>query len=283
VPARGTLGDLLRRLRGRPLGLLGLIGAGLFMGIAVIGPWIAPADPFALGSGGLLPPGRGHWLGTDDLGRDLLSGVLYGARVSLLVGLAAASGAVLIGVSVGAAAGYWRGRLDEVLMRLTEWVLVVPQFLIVLVVAAIFGADLRLVVAVLALVGWPTVARLTRAQFLSLGDREFVVAARGIGASDPRIIGRQILSNALPPIVVAGSLQIPAAILAEASLRFLGLSDPHVLSWGGMLNQAQNFLQQAWWMPFFPGAAIFFTVLSFNLAGEALNEMLDPRARTAGP
>ena len=283
MASRGTLGDLLRRLRGRPLGLLGLIGAGLFIGIAVIGPWIAPADPFALGSGALLPPGRGHWLGTDDLGRDLLSGVLYGARVSLLVGLAAASGAVLIGVGVGATAGYWRGRLDEVLMRLTEWVLVVPQFLIVLVVAAIFGADLRLVVAVLSLVGWPTVARLTRAQFLSLGDREFVVAARGIGASDPRIIGRQILPNALPPIVVAGSLQIPAAILAEASLRFLGLSDPHVLSWGGMLNQAQNFLQQAWWMPFFPGAAIFFTVQSFNLAGEALNEMLDPRARTAGP
>jgi peptide/nickel transport system permease protein len=161
-------------------------------------------------------------------------------------------------------------------------VLVVPQFLIVLVVAAIFGADLRLVVIVLALVGWPTAARLTRAQFLALGDREFVVAARGLGASDARIIGRQILPNALPPIVVAGSLQIPAAILAEASLRFLGLSDPHVLSWGGMLNQAQNFLQQAWWMPFFPGVAIFFTVLSFNLAGEALNEMLDPRARTAG-
>jgi peptide/nickel transport system permease protein len=273
---------MARTLSRRPLGLLGLVGAGLFMCIAVIGPWVAPADPFALSAGALLPPGRGHWLGTDDLGRDLFSGVLYGARVSLLVGLAAAGGAVLIGVTVGAAAGYWRGRLDEVLMRVTEWVLVVPQFLIVLVVAAIFGADLRLVVIVLALVGWPTTARLTRAQFLALGDREFVVAARGLGASDARIIGRQILPNALPPIVVAGSLQIPAAILAEASLRFLGLSDPHVLSWGGMLNQAQNFLQQAWWMPLFPGAAIFFTVLSFNLAGEALNEMLDPRARTAG-
>ena len=282
MAARGTVGDLLRRLRGRPLGLGGLVGAGLFMCAAVIGPWVAPADPFALGGSALQPPGRGHWLGTDDLGRDLLSGVLYGARVSLLVGLAAAGGAVLIGVTVGAAAGYWRGRLDEALMRVTEWVLVVPQFLIVLVVAAIFGADLRLVVIVLALCGWPTAARLTRAQFLALGDREFVVAARGLGASDARIIGRQILPNALPPIVVAGSLQIPSAILAEASLRFLGLSDPHVLSWGGMLNQAQNFLQQAWWMPLFPGAAIFFTVLSFNLAGEALNEMLDPRARTAG-
>ena len=282
MAARGTLGDLFRRLRGRPLGLGGLVGAGLFMCAAVIGPWVAPADPFALGGSALQPPGRGHWLGTDDLGRDLLSGVLYGARVSLLVGLAAAGGAVLIGVTVGAAAGYWRGRLDEALMRVTEWVLVVPQFLIVLVVAAIFGADLRLVVIVLALVGWPTAARLTRAQFLALGDREFVVAARGLGASDARIIGRQILPNALPPIVVAGSLQIPSAILAEASLRFLVLSDPHVLSWGGMLNQAQNFLQQAWWMPLFPGAAIFFTVLSFNLAGEALNEMLDPRARTAG-
>jgi len=160
-------------------------------------------------------------------------------------------------------------------------VLVVPQFLIVLVVAPIFGADLRFVVLVLALVGWPTTARLTRAQFLALRDREFVVAAQGLGASDARVITRQILPNALPPIVVAGSLQIPAAILAEASLRFLGLVDPRSLSWGGMLNQAQNLLQQAWWMPFFPGAAIFFTVLSFNLAGEALNDMLDPRARTS--
>ena len=279
---RGALGDMARRLRRRPLGLAGLIGAAVFLSAALVGPWVAPADPFALGSSALVAPGPGHWFGTDDLGRDVLSGVLYGARVSLLVGLCSAAGSVLIGVSVGAAAGYFRGRLDEVLMRLTEWVLVVPQFLIVLVVAAIFGADLRLVVVVLALVGWPTAARLTRAQFLSLGDREFVVAARGLGASDTRIIGRQILPNALPPIVVAGSLQIPAAILAEASLRFLGLVDPQSLSWGGMLNQAQNFLQQAWWMPFFPGASIFLTVLSFNLAGEALNDMLDPRARTAG-
>jgi peptide/nickel transport system permease protein len=147
-------------------------------------------------------------------------------------------------------------------------VLVVPQFLIVLVVAAIFGADLRLVVIMLALVGWPAVARLTRAEFLRLGDREFVIAARGLGAGDARIIGRQILPNALPPIVVAGSLQGPAAVLAEASLRFL---------------EAQNVLQQAWWMPLFPGAAIFLTVLSFNLAGEALNEMLGPRARAAAP
>jgi peptide/nickel transport system permease protein len=283
VAARSTLADLGRRLRGRPLGLAGLVGAALFGAVAVVGPWVAPADPFALGAGALLPPGRGHWFGTDDLGRDVLSGVLYGARVSLLVGLAAAGGAVLIGVGVGAAAGYWRGRVDEALMRMTEWVLVVPQFLIVLVVAAIFGADLRLVVLVLAVVGWPGAARLTRAEFLALGDREFVVAARSLGASDARIIGRQILPNALPPIVVAGSLQIPAAILAEASLRFLGLADPHVLSWGGMLNQAQNFLQQAWWMPLFPGAAIFLTVLSFNLAGEALNEMLDPRRRAVAP
>ena len=268
---------LARRLGRRPLGLAGLIGAALFMGVAVVGPWIAPADPFAFGASALQPPGRGHWLGTDDLGRDLFSGVLHGARVSLLVGLGAAGGAVLIGIAVGAAAGYWRGRLDEVLMRLTEWVLVVPQFLIVLVVAAIFGADLRLVVVVLALVSWPGSARLTRAQFLTLAEREFVVAARGLGASDARIVVREILPNAIPPVVVAASLQIPAAILSEASLRFLGLSDPNSLSWGAMLNQAQNFLQQAWWMAFFPGTAIFATVLSFNLAGEALNDLLRPR------
>ena len=276
---RLNLREIWLRLRRHPVGLLGLAGAIGFTLLAIIGPWVAPSDPMALNPNALRPPGRGHWLGTDEFGRDILSGILYGARVSLMVGLLAAAGSVLVGVAVGAAAGYWRGRVEGALMRLTEWVLVIPQFLIVLVVAAIFGADLRLVVVVLALVGWPATARLTRAQFLALGEREFVVAARSLGAGDGRIIGRQILPNALAPIVVAGSLQIPAAILAEASLRFLGLADPNRVSWGGMLNQAQNFLQQAWWMPVFPGMAIFLTVLSFNLAGEALNEALAPRGR----
>jgi len=277
VGSRASRRDLVRRLRRRPLGLAGLIGAGLFVLIAVVGPWVSPFDPLALRPETLQPPGAPYWFGTDDVGRDILSGVLHGARVSLLVGLLSALGAVVIGVAVGTLAGYCRGRVDAVLMRATEWVLVVPQFLIVLVVAAIFGADLRLVVAVIAAVSWPTTARLTRAQFLALAQREFVTAARGLGSSDPRIALRQILPNALAQIVVTASLQIPAAILSEASLRFLGLSDPSRLSWGGMLNQAQNFLQQSWWMAFFPGIAIFLTVLSFNLAGEALNEALDPR------
>jgi peptide/nickel transport system permease protein len=277
VGSRASRRDLVRRLRRRPLGLAGLIGAGLFVLIAVVGPWVSPFDPLALRPETLQPPGAPYWFGTDDVGRDILSGVLHGARVSLLVGLLSALGAVVIGVAVGTLAGYCRGRVDAVLMRATEWVLVVPQFLIVLVVAAIFGADLRLVVAVIAAVSWPTTARLTRAQFLALAEREFVTAARGLGSSDPRIALRQILPNALAQIVVTASLQIPAAILSEASLRFLGLSDPSRLSWGGMLNQAQNFLQQSWWMAFFPGIAIFLTVLSFNLAGEALNEALDPR------
>jgi peptide/nickel transport system permease protein len=258
---------------------VGIAGAGLFVAAAVLGPWLAPFNPLALSHATLLAPGAPHWLGTDDLGRDVLSGVLHGARVSLTVGLLSAAGAVLIGMLIGAVAGYVGGAVDEALMRVTEWVLVVPQFLIVLVIAAIFGSDLGLVITVLAAVAWPTTARLTRAQFLALRDREFVIAARSLGASDARIVLRQILPNVLPPIVVAASLQIPASILSEASLRFLGLSDPHSVSWGGMLNQAQNFLQQAWWMPLFPGVAIFATVLSFNLAGEALNDALDPRRR----
>ena len=272
--------SLWRRLRRRPLGRAGLAGAGLFVAAAVLGPWLAPFNPLALSQATLLPPGAPYWLGTDDLGRDVLSGILHGARVSLIVGLLSAAGAALIGIAVGAVAGYAGGAVDEALMRVTEWALVVPQFLIVLVVAAIFGSDLRLVIVVLAAVAWPTTARLTRAQFLSLGEREFVLAARSLGASSARIVLRQILPNALPPIVVAASLQIPSSILSEASLRFLGLSDPNSLSWGGMLNQAQNFLQQAWWMPCFPGMAIFLTVLSFNLAGEALNEVLNPRRQT---
>lgn len=266
-----------RRLRRRPMALAGLVGSILFVAVAIAGPWVAPHDPLALGQDALRAPAPPYWFGTDELGRDILSGVLQGARISLVVGLLSAAGAVLVGVAVGAVAGYAGGAVDEVLMRVTEWVLVVPQFLIVLVVAAIFGSDLTLVIVVLAAVAWPATARLTRAQFLALGGREFVVAARSLGASSRRVVLREILPNALPPIVVAASLQIPSSILAEASLRFLGLSDPNSLSWGGMLNQAQNFLQQAWWMPLFPGGAIFLTVLSFNLAGEALNDLLDPR------
>ncbi len=261
----------------RPLDALGAIGALAFAACAIVGPWLAPFDPLALSPDTLLAPRPGHWFGTDDLGRDVLSQVLHGARVSLVVGVLTAVGAVLIGIALGAVAGYFRGRTDEVLMRFTEWVLVIPQFLVVLVVAAVIGADLRLVVIVLALLGWPTTARLTRAQFLALGARDFVVAARSLGASDARVIVREILPNAMPPVVVAASLQIPAAILAEAGLRFLGLSDPNSVSWGGMLNQAQNFLGTAWWLPFFPGTAIFLTVLSFNLAGQALNDLFDPR------
>jgi peptide/nickel transport system permease protein len=266
-----------QRLRRRPLGLAGLAASALFVVLSVAGPWLSPFDPLALRPETLRPPAPPYWLGTDDLGRDILSGVLHGARVSLLVGVGSALGAVLLGAAIGGVAGYWRGRVDEVLMRVTEWVLVVPQFLIVLVISAIFGADLRLVVTVLALVSWPTTARLTRAQFLALGEQEFVTAARSLGASDARIAVRAILPNALAPIVVTASLQIPAAILAEANLRFLGLSDPNRPSWGAMLNQAQGFLQQAWWMAVFPGLAIFATVLAFNLAGEALNELLRPR------
>jgi peptide/nickel transport system permease protein len=269
-----------RRLLGRPLALVGVLGSVLFVATALVGPALAPFNPLALSQDTLLRPGAAHWFGTDELGRDILSGVLHGARVSLVVGLLSAAGAVLIGLTVGALAGYVGGAVDDTLMRLTEWVLVVPQFLIVLVIAAIVGSDLGVVIVVLAAVAWPTTARLTRAQFLALGGREFVIAARGLGASDARVVVREILPNALPPVIIAASLQIPASILAEASLRFLGLSDPNSLSWGGMLNQAQNFLQQAWWMPLFPGVAIFLTVLAFNLAGEALNDLLNPRRRS---
>jgi peptide/nickel transport system permease protein len=262
----------------RSLGLAGIVGSLVFVVGAIVGPWVAPFDPLALTDTALVAPAAGHWFGTDDLGRDVLSGILHGARVSLLVGVTTAAGAVLIGVAIGGVAGYFRGRADEVLMRLTEWVLVVPQFVIVLVVAAIFGADLRLVVAVLVLMSWPTTARITRAEFLSLGAREFVLAARSLGASDLRVILRELLPNALPPIVVTASLQVPAAILSEAGVRFLGLADPARVSWGSMLNQAQNFLQQAWWLPFFPGSAIFLTVLCFNLAGDALTDALGGRA-----
>lgn len=232
-----------------------------------------------MGEGPLAPPGRAHLFGTDDLGRDIWTGVLHGARVSLLVGVLAAATSALIGVLVGSVAGFYGGRLGDVLMRATEFFLVIPTFLLALVLVAVSRPSIWNIIFTLGILGWPSTARLARAEFLSLREREFVMAARAMGVYPVRILFRHILPNAAPPLIVNSSLGVATAILVEAGLSFLGLGDPNLFSWGLMLRNSREFLRMAWWMPTFPGLAIFVTVLSLNLVGDGLNDALNPRLR----
>jgi peptide/nickel transport system permease protein len=247
--------------------------------VAGLADLIAPTDPFASVGRPLSPPSRLHTFGTDDLGRDLLSGVVHGAQTSLLVALSVTLLASTIGVGVGSFAGYRAGTVDDLLMRVTELVLVVPRFFLAVVVIALFGAGVDRVILVLGLTSWPVIARVVRAQTLSLRRRDFVDAARALGASQVRVMVRHVLPNALPAALVVISLNAASVILLEASLGFLGLGDPRMMSWGYLANNAQRFLRVAWWMALFPGAAIALAVLGLNLLGDAVNDLLDPHAR----
>ena len=245
---------------------------------ALLAPWFATHDPFSGSNDALLPPlSPGHWLGTDDLGRDIWSRVVHGTRVSLLVGIASSALAVTLGVTVGAVAGYFGGWIDVVLMRIAEFFQTLPRFVLALIVIALFGASTAKLILVIGLLAWPQMARVVRATVASLQQAPFVDAARVAGMPDRTIIAKEILPNVAAPIIVLGSLDIASAILIEASLSFFGLGDPNAISWGGMLNDAQQFLRSAWWMSAFPGLAIAMTVLAFNLLGDALNDALNPR------
>lgn len=271
--------DFWRRFRRNRAALFGVAVVGVFGLVALLAPALAPVDPFAISRASFQPPGDAYLMGTDALGRDVFSQFVYGAQVSLTVGLLAAAVAIAIGIVVGATSGFYGGRLDAVLMRITEMFQVMPRFILALVVVALLGGGLDRIIAVIGILSWPPVARLVRAQFLSLKEQEFVEAARSIGVSHPRIMFSEILPNALPPAIVAGSLDVAQAILLEASLSFLGLGDPNAMSWGTMLQEAQRYLRQAWWLSAFPGAAVFLTVLGFNLVGDGLNDALNPRLR----
>jgi peptide/nickel transport system permease protein len=251
--------------------------------LAVFGGALAPFDPFATKFPALQPPSPAHWLGTDDLGRDTYSGVVTGARASLLVGAATAAVAGILGTTIGAVAGYYGGLVDDALMRLTELVQIVPRFFLALLVAALFGPSLAFLTLLLALTFWPTTARIVRSQILTLRHREWVLAARAIGLGEMRILVRHVIPHALGLIIVTGALQVGAAILVEASLSFLGLGDRSVISWGYMLNNAQPFLRVAWWLSVFPGVALVLTVLGTNLLGDALYGAWDPARRRSVP
>ena len=274
----GVLRDFWRRYRRSRLGLAGLgivLGLGL---VALFAPALAPYDPTATSLQNLRPPGTpGHPLGTDDLGRDILSGVIWGARVSLIVGITAAATAVFIGIVIGAFAGYYGRWADAVLMRITELFQTIPRFVLALLVVALFGRGLTKLVIVIGVLAWPQAARLVRGQFLAHTSAAYVDAARALGLPSWRIIFSEVLPNVLAPVVVLGSLDVAQAILLEASLGFFGLGDPNLVSWGGMLNNAQAYLREAWWMSVFPGLGIALAVVGFNLVGDGLNDAINPR------
>ncbi|MBN8919488.1 MAG: ABC transporter permease [Rhizobiales bacterium] len=269
------------RLPARPRGfrLSPGLNASTYVGIALVvvpllaallAPLLTGANPMALSGTTLRPPSWAHPMGTDDLGRDVLARVLYGGRISLTVGVFSALIAVVIGTAVGTVAGYFGGRTDETLMRLTEMFQIIPRFLLAIVVVALFGGGMVKIIVIIGALGWVGTARVVRAQLLVLRGEEFVQAAVMGGASPARMILRHILPNVVPFIIVAAALQTGGAILTESFLSFLGLGDPSQPSWGLLLQQAQLYLQQAWWMSTFPGVALSMTILGLNLMGDGL-------------
>ncbi len=264
------------RNRGAVIGILILLAVIAF---AILAPTLYPQSPWRPVARPFLAPfvNERFPLGTDTLGRNLAAGLVHGARVSLMIGVVSTLVALVIGVPLGAMAGYAGGFVDDALMRFTEFFQTIPSFALAIVLVAILQPQLGSIVLAIGVVSWPPVARLVRGEVLSLRSREYVQAAVTIGQSTPRIIFSQVLPNTIAPIIVMGSLMIGSAILLESSLSFLGLGDPNLMSWGYMVGAGRTRLLDAWWISFFPGFAIFLTVLALNLAGEGLNDALNPR------
>lgn len=268
---------IVRGLIRRPSGVIGLALTITALLTAAFAGFLAPYDPLVPVGASLAPPSTAHPMGTDALGRDLLSGVLAGARTSMIVAVGVGALALVIGVTVGATSAYLGGRTDDLIQRLTEVVQVVPRFFFAILALAFFGTSQLVLIVVLGLTSWEILARVVRAEVLSLRAREFIDAARTQGASGSRILLGEILPNALPVTVVYLALLLAHVILLEASLGFLGLGDPDVVSWGYLASQAQDFLRVAWWLSVFPGLAIAGTVLGLNLLGDALTDVLGQR------
>jgi len=270
-----------RALRRNQLALAGGVVVVFVAVLALLAPIIAPMDPNRYDVKKILDAPSGlHPLGTDQLGRDVLSRMLYGARVSLAVGFVSVGIATAIGIALGSLAGYHGGTTDAMVMRLVDLMLVFPRFFLLLTVLGFLRPSIWTIMAVIGLTGWMSVARLVRAEFLSLREREFVLWSQSIGASAFRIIWRHILPNAIAPVLVAITLGVPAAILAESGLSFLGLGvqPPHA-TWGNILSEGKDAIEIGWWLSVYPGLAILVTVLSYNLLGEGIRDALDPRLR----
>jgi peptide/nickel transport system permease protein len=276
--------DFWRALRRNRLAVIGGVVVLILVALAVLAPVLAPRDPNRPDIKSILAePSRSHPLGTDQLGRDVFSRMLYGARVSLAVGFVSVGIATVIGLVLGSIAGYNGGLVDGFVMRLVDLMLVFPRFFLLLAVLAFLKPSIWTIMAVIGLTGWMGVTRLVRAEFLSLKEREFVVWSHAIGATGFRVVWRHILPNAMAPVLVAMTLGIPAAILTESGLSFLGLGvQPPYATWGNILNEGKDTIEIGWWLSFYPGVAILLTVLSYNLLGEGIRDALDPRLRQSG-
>lgn len=249
--------------------------------VAILAPVLSPYAPWTLAGKAYLPPlSPGHFLGTDMLGRDILSGIIYGARVSLLIGIVAAAAGICIGTVIGGIAGYCGGIIDDVLMRFTEFLQTMPGFVLALVLLAVLGPSMWSVMLAIALVSWPPIARLMRAEFMALRNREFVLAAMVLGESHKKIVWTHMLPNALGPVISIASLKVASAILMESTLSFLGLGDVDNMSWGLMIGMSRALLRTAWWMSVFPGVALFATVLALTLISDGLNRQLGGRRQS---
>lgn len=275
--------EFWRRFRKNRAGVLGLCVVAFFTVIGLLAPVISPHDPYKINlyEAGLIyaPPSNQYPLGTDQFGRDVLSRMLWGSRISLFIGFVSAGIAVVIGSALGSLAGYYGGRVDEILMRIVDIFLTIPTFFLILLIVAVFGASIWNVMIVIGLTIWPGTARLVRAEFLSFKQEPFVEAATVAGAGDFHIMFREILPNAIFPAIVNASMQVGSAIMTESSLSFLGLGDPNQVSWGWMLNDAMRSFRRAVWLTVFPGIAITLSVIAFNLIGDALNDALNPHLK----
>ncbi|HEY0329651.1 MAG TPA: ABC transporter permease [Rhodopseudomonas sp.] len=277
--ARVGRSHLLVRAARQPSALVGALLLGVIIGVAAFADQIFPGDPLDFAGQPFLRPGAdpAFWLGTDMLGRDLASGIAHGARVSLLIGAVATAVSLVIGVGVGAIAGYYGGKLDAALMRFTEFFQTIPQFLFALTIVAILQPTIPTIVGAIGVTAWPSLARLVRAEILKLRHGDMVQATIALGASDLRIIFLHLLPNTLAPIIVSGSVMVATAILTESSLAFLGLGDPNVVSWGGMVGAGREVLRSDWYIATLPGIAIVIAVLALNLLGDGLNDAIDPK------
>jgi len=278
---RGEIRQFWRTFSRNQLACVGGAVVGLLVAIAVLAPALSPWNPDKPDTKRILEgPSAHHWLGTDQIGRDVLSRLLYGSRISLAVGFVSMGIAVLIGILLGAMAGYHGGIVDAFVMRLVDLMLVFPRFFLLLAVLAFLKPSIWTIMAVIGLTGWMGVTRLVRAEFLTLREREFVIWSESIGAGAVRVIFKHILPNAIAPVLVAMTLGIPAAILTESGLSFLGLGvQPPYATWGNILNDGKELITYAWWLTLYPGLAILITVLSYNLLGEGIRDALDPRLR----
>ncbi|WP_378947028.1 ABC transporter permease [Paracoccus sp. R86501] len=279
VLARRPQSRAWRKLRGHRSALLGAIIVGVFALLAIAAPILPFPDPAATDWGAIRqPPSAAHWLGTDELGRDQLSRMIWGARASLMAGVVSVAIAIAIGVPLGILAGYFGGWTDAVISRCTEALLAIPFLILAIALAAFLGPSLTNAMIAIGIAATPVFIRLTRGQAISVAAEDYVESAHAIGLRTPVILRRYIFPNVLPPVLVQATLTIASAIIAEASLSFLGLGQqPPAPSWGAMLNTAKNFMTQAPWMAMWPGIAIFLVVLGFNLLGDGLRDALDPR------